>query len=41
MRIGGGSISNSFLTSALDGGKWPVSRPGRFTPEEEPPELTR
>jgi hypothetical protein len=25
---------HSFLTSALDGGEWSVSRPGRFTPEE-------
>jgi hypothetical protein len=22
---------------ALDGGEWPASRPGRFTPEKEPP----
>ena len=25
---------HSFLTSALDGGKWSTSSPGRFTPEE-------
>jgi hypothetical protein len=24
------------LTSALVGGEWPASRPGRFTPGEEP-----
>jgi len=23
------------LTSALDGGKWSASRPGRFTPKEK------
>jgi hypothetical protein len=23
---------HAFLTSALDGGKWSASRPGRFTP---------
>jgi hypothetical protein len=28
-----------FLTSALVGGEWSVTRPGRFTPEKEPPEL--
>jgi hypothetical protein len=26
-----------FLTSALVGGKWPASRPGRFTPAEKAP----
>jgi hypothetical protein len=26
-----------FLTSALVGGEWPASRPGRFTPGKEPP----
>jgi hypothetical protein len=26
-----------FLTSALDGGEWSTSRPGRFTPEERAP----
>ena len=24
------------LTSALDGGEWQTSRPGRFTPDKEP-----
>jgi hypothetical protein len=28
---------NVFLTSALVGGEWSVSRPGRFTPEERAP----
>jgi hypothetical protein len=28
---------HAFLTSALDGGEWSVSRPGRFTPREIPP----
>jgi hypothetical protein len=27
----------TFLTSALVGDEWPVSRPGRFTPEERAP----
>jgi hypothetical protein len=27
---------NVFLTLALVGGEWSVSRPGRFTPEKEP-----
>jgi hypothetical protein len=27
---------HAFLTSALDGGEWTVSRPGRFTPGNEP-----
>jgi hypothetical protein len=26
-----------FLTSALAGGEWSVSRSGHFTPREEPP----
>jgi hypothetical protein len=26
-----------FLTSALVGGEWSASRPGRFTPGKEPP----
>jgi hypothetical protein len=26
-----------FLTSALAGGKWPASRPSRFTPRERAP----
>jgi hypothetical protein len=25
----------AFLTSALDGGEWSASRPGRFTPGKE------
>jgi hypothetical protein len=29
-------IAPPFLTSKLDGGDWSVSRPGRFTPGEEP-----
>jgi hypothetical protein len=28
--------STHFLTSALDGGEWSASRPGRFTPRESP-----
>jgi hypothetical protein len=28
---------HAFLTSALDGGQWSASRPGRFTPEEWAP----
>jgi hypothetical protein len=31
-RIGGGYIDHIFLTSALVGGEWSASRPGRFTP---------
>jgi hypothetical protein len=27
-----------FLTSALVGGEWPASRPGRFTPAERDPD---
>jgi hypothetical protein len=30
-----------FLTSALAGGEWSASRPGRFTPGKEPPVLIR
>jgi len=26
---------HSFLTSALEGGEWSASRPGRFTPTEK------
>jgi hypothetical protein len=26
------------LTSALDGGEWSASRPGRFTPREKAPD---
>jgi hypothetical protein len=35
--------STHSLTSALDGGEWSVSRPGRFTPKERaiPTELSR
>jgi hypothetical protein len=29
---------HTFLTSALDGGEWSASRPGRFTPRERPPD---
>jgi len=29
--------STHSLTSALDGGKWSASRPGRFTPKEKAP----
>jgi hypothetical protein len=32
-----GGINSPFLTSALDGGEWLASRPGRFTPGKEPP----
>jgi hypothetical protein len=34
---GSGGIALSFLTTALDGGEWSASRPGRFTPEERTP----
>jgi hypothetical protein len=30
-------VSVAFLTSALDGGEWSASRPGRFTTEVSPP----
>jgi hypothetical protein len=30
--------STQSLTSALDGGKWSASRPGRFTPRERAPD---
>jgi hypothetical protein len=30
-------FGNLFLTSALDGGEWLASRPGRFTPRERAP----
>jgi hypothetical protein len=30
-------ISTHSLTSALDGGEWSASRPGRFTPREMSP----
>jgi hypothetical protein len=29
--------STHYLTSALDGGEWSASRPGRFTPRERAP----
>jgi hypothetical protein len=32
-----GWIAPSFLTSALDGGEWPASLSGRFTPKEITP----
>jgi hypothetical protein len=32
--MGSGNIALPFLTSALDGGEWSASRPGRFTPGE-------
>jgi hypothetical protein len=34
---GSGSIAPHILTTALDGGEWSASRPGRFTPREEDP----
>jgi hypothetical protein len=34
---GTGGIAPSFLTSALDGGEWSASNPGRFTPGERAP----
>jgi hypothetical protein len=34
---GTGGITPPFLTSALDGGEWSASRPGRFTPGEIAP----
>jgi hypothetical protein len=33
----GSIITSQLLTSALDGGEWSASRPGRFTPRESPP----
>jgi hypothetical protein len=32
-----GGIAPPFLTTALDGGEWSASRPGRFTPGEVGP----
>jgi hypothetical protein len=32
--VGSGGIAPPFLTSSLEGGEWSVSRPGRFTPDE-------
>jgi hypothetical protein len=34
---GSGCIDPHFLTSALVGGEWSTSRPGRFTPGERTP----
>jgi hypothetical protein len=34
---GSGGIAPPLLTSALDGGEWSASRPGRFIPGERPP----
>jgi hypothetical protein len=34
---GSESIAQCILASAVDGGKWSVSRPGRFTPKERDP----
>jgi hypothetical protein len=36
-RMGSGCIDPLFLTSALVGGEWSTSRPGRFTPGERVP----
>jgi hypothetical protein len=36
---GSGDSSTHSLTSALDGGEWSASRPGRFTPRERAPGL--
>jgi hypothetical protein len=33
--------STHSLTSALDGGEWSASRPGRFTPRERAPGILR
>jgi hypothetical protein len=33
----GGIAPLNFLTSALDGGEWSASRPGRFAPREKAP----
>jgi hypothetical protein len=35
--VGGGGKAPPFLTSALDGGEWSVSRRGRFTSRERVP----
>jgi hypothetical protein len=34
---GSEGIAEPFLTSALDGGEWPASRPDRFTSGEKAP----
>jgi len=31
----------AFLTSAIDGGEWSTSRPGRYTPRERAPGTRR
>jgi hypothetical protein len=36
--MGSGGIAPPFLTSALDGGEWSASLPGRFTPGERAPD---
>jgi hypothetical protein len=33
---GSGGIAPPFLTSALDGGEWSASRPGRYIPGKKP-----
>jgi hypothetical protein len=33
--MGTGGITLPFLTSALDGGEWSASRPGRLTPGKQ------
>jgi hypothetical protein len=35
--MGSGCTDHIFLTSALVGGEWSTSRPGRFTPGERAP----
>jgi hypothetical protein len=35
--MGNGGITPLFLTSALVGGEWPASRPGRYIPGRQPP----
>jgi hypothetical protein len=35
--MGNRGIAPPFLTSALDGGEWSASLPGRFIPGKEPP----
>jgi hypothetical protein len=37
MYWGSGDIAPPILTSALDGGEWSASRPGRFTPRKRTP----
>jgi hypothetical protein len=38
--MGTGGITLPFFISAVDGGEWPASRPGRFTPAERTPAPT-